>query len=341
MGENTRHSLDEFTFGGDGLFFDPIGQPCVLIGTVEFQNFCHVLDESFDTPLGRRLIYAATDGEERSLHDQKLFQFGRWFGRRRVERALQQRAKSMGWGWFEGQQILSPAHDGLTVGFLLAHAEHLTKSRFELEWNQRSPELIQAILNPKQGAMVPAPRAHRLNWSDTSEAGSLVGTINLELDVRDAAFFSGEARSFFLPIDVLHHLISGLRGRPVRKMPSLSIAHIAEEFEEPEVFAAVVHAAIGAYKRTEYPIFLQAKEDWNGHLQSRLTSRGFGTVEVQKSPLDGDDSTRFLIRSPVPALVAGTLLGMWQRAHGKRCVVSFDLEPSGLVVEVREPAVDY
>ena len=86
MGENTRHSLDEFTFGGDGLFFDPIGQPCVLIGTVEFQNFCHVLDESFDTPLGRRLIYAATDGEERSLHDQKLFQFGRWFGRRRVER---------------------------------------------------------------------------------------------------------------------------------------------------------------------------------------------------------------------------------------------------------------
>ena len=51
MGENTRHSLDEFTFGGDGLFFDPIGQPCVLIGTVEFQNFCHVLDESFDLSL--------------------------------------------------------------------------------------------------------------------------------------------------------------------------------------------------------------------------------------------------------------------------------------------------
>ena len=341
MGENASHSLDEFTFGVDGLFFDPIGQPCILIGTVEFQNFCHVLDESFETPLGRRLIYAATDAEERSLFGQKLFQFGRWFGRRRAERALQQRAKSMGWGWFEGQQILSPAHDGLTVGFLLAHAEHLSKSRFELEWNQRSPELIQAILTPKQGAMVPAPRAHRLNWSDTSEGGTLIGALDLELDVRDAAFFSGEARSFFVPIDVFHHLISGLRGRPVRGKPSLSIAHIGEEFEEPEVFAAVVHAAIGAYKRTEYPIFLRTKGDWNGHLQSRLTSRGFGTVEVQKSSLDGDDCTRFLIRSPVPSMVAGTLLGMWQRAHGKRCVVSFDLGPSGLIVEVTEPVVDY
>ena len=67
MGESATHSLEAFTFGVDGLFFDPIGQPCVLIGTVEFQNFCHVLDETFDTPLGRRLIYAATDSEERSL----------------------------------------------------------------------------------------------------------------------------------------------------------------------------------------------------------------------------------------------------------------------------------
>ena len=341
MRESASHSLEAFAFGADGLFFDPIGQPCVLIGTVEFQNFCHVLDETFDTPLGRRLIYAATDAEERSLSTPKMFQFGRWFGRRRVERALRHRAKSMGWGWFEGQQILSPAHDGLTVGFSLAHAEHLSKSRYELEWNQRSPELIQTILNPKLGEMVPAPQAHRLNWSDTAKGATSVGTLDLELDVREAAFFSGESRSFFLPIDVLHHLISGLRGRPVRSMPSSSIAHIGEEFEEPDVFAAVVYAAMGAYKRTEHPLFLQTKDDWNGHLQSRLTMRGFGTVEVQKSLLNGDDHTRFLIRSPVPAMVAGTLLGMWQRAHGKRCVVSFGLDASGLIVKATEPVVDY
>lgn len=341
MGESASHSLEAFTFGVDGLFFDPIGQPCVLIGTVEFQNFCHVLDESFDTPLGRRLIYAATDSEERSLSTPKIFQFGRWFGRRRVERALRHRAKSMGWGWFEGQQILSPAHDGLTVGFSLAHAEHLSKSRYDLEWNQRTPELIQTILNPKLGEMVPAPQAHRLNWSDTAKGAASVGMLDLDLDVREAAFFSGEARSFFLPIDVLHHLISGLRGRPVRSMPSSSVAHIGEEFEEPDVFAAVVYAAMGAYKRTEHPLFLQTKDDWNGHLQSRLTMRGFGTVEVQKSLLDGDDHTSFLIRSPVPAMVAGTLLGMWQRAHGKRCVVSFGLDPSGLIVKATEPVVDY
>ena len=341
MGKNSSHSLSEFTFGVDGLFFDPIGQPCVLMGTVEFQNFCHVLDESFETPLGRRLIYAATDAEERSLLDQKLFQFGRWFGRPSAEQALRSRAKSMGWGWFEGRQILSPAHDGLTVGFLLAHAEHLSKSRYELEWNQRSPELIQTILKDKQGSIVPAPLAHRLNWSDTSNGGAPVASVELELDVRDAAFFSGEARSFFLPVDVLHHLISGLRGRPVRRKTSLQIARIGEEFEEPEVFGAIVHAAMGAYKRTEHPIFLQAKEDWEGHLQSKLTKRGFGTVEVQKSPLSGDESTRFLVRSPLPAVVAGTLLGMWQRAHGKRFVVSFELESSGLIVEVAEPVVDY
>ena len=341
MGQKSGHSLEEFTFGNDGLFLDALGGPCVLFGTVEFQNFIHALDAIFDSPLGRRIIYAATDAEERSVSGHAMFQFGRYLGRRRVEQALQQRAKSMGWGWFERQQILSPAHDGLTVGFLLAHAEHLSKSRYELDWNQRSSEHIQATFHPKEGKMVPAPSAHLLNWSDTSTKTTSVASVELDLDVRDATFFSGEARSFFLPLDVLHHLTSGLRGRPVGRMPSLSTAQVSEDLDEPDVLKAIVYAAMQAYNRTEHTIFLQSKDDWRGHLLAKISRRGFGTVEVESSPLNGDDCTRFLIRSPAPAMVAGMLLGMWQRAHGKRFVASFDLEPSGLVVEVAEPSVDY
>ncbi len=340
MGNPAVHTLEAFTFGSEGLFFDAIGEPCLLLGTVEFQNFVHALDESFEAPLGRRLIYAATDSEERAINGGDAFQFGRWFGKRRAEQALKARAKSMGWGWIERQQILGPAHDGLCVGFSLAHAEHLSQSRHELEWNQRTPELIQTTFKTKQGDMLPAPPSVRLNWSDTSSETSALEVVELDLDVREATFFCGEARSFFVPTEMMHHLIAGLCGRPVGDTPSLEIAHVGE-LEQPEVFRAVVHAAMTAYNQTDFPIYLQTKDDWFGHLSAKLTMRGFGTVEVEKSILDGDDMTRFLVRSPAPAIVAGTLLGMWHRAHGKRFVASFHLNSLGLVVEAAEPTVDY
>ena len=74
---DTFFELDtSFVFGDDGFFLDPFGQPCVLMGVVEFSKFCHHLDGSFESPLGRKFIYAATDAEERILSGYPSVQFG-------------------------------------------------------------------------------------------------------------------------------------------------------------------------------------------------------------------------------------------------------------------------
>ncbi|MGB1485623.1 MAG: hypothetical protein ACPG9E_06495, partial [Poseidonia sp.] len=57
------------------------------------------MDSLYSSPLGRKLIYAATDAEERILRQSNL-QFGRWFGKRNVTKKLGLRASSMGWGDF-------------------------------------------------------------------------------------------------------------------------------------------------------------------------------------------------------------------------------------------------
>ena len=122
--------------------FWPFGQPCVLMGVVEFSKFWHQLDASFESPLGRKLIYAATDAEERILSYYPSVQFGRWFGKRKAKKRLQKRALEMGWGEFGEASISGPAHDGLTVGFSLAHYEHMSKQRANVEWNQVSADMI-------------------------------------------------------------------------------------------------------------------------------------------------------------------------------------------------------
>ena len=134
--------LDGFEFRDDGFFFDADGSACVLVGTVEFSDFWNAFDACFSSPLGRKLIYAATDAEEAHLAKTQQAKFGKWFGRRRAEAYLSGRAACMGWGVFQHHRITSPAHDALTVGFLLAHREHLANERLSLEWNQLTNDQI-------------------------------------------------------------------------------------------------------------------------------------------------------------------------------------------------------
>ena len=88
-------------------------------------------------------------------------------------------------------------------------------------------------------------------------------------------------------------------------------------------------------------MYLQRGEDWGGHLSQQFTERGFGRVEVLQSVLDGADSTVFRVQSPLPAVVAGSVLAMWCRAHGKRPEASFSQVDEFLTVTVREPRVNY
>ena len=78
--------LDGFDFRADG-FLDAFGAPCVLLGTVEFTDFWNAFDACF-SPMGRKLIYAATDAEEDILRGTQQIEFGKWFGRRRAASVL-------------------------------------------------------------------------------------------------------------------------------------------------------------------------------------------------------------------------------------------------------------
>ena len=152
MGADSAH--DGFSFQRDGFFFDAHGAPCMLVGSVEFRTFWNTLDTLFETPLGRKLIYAATDGEEYLLNQHPTFGFGRLFGKKRVKNLLEERWHSMGWGKHMDHTIASPVHDAFVVGIALAHAEHLRRERLELNWRQLSADEIQVDYENKKSPMM-------------------------------------------------------------------------------------------------------------------------------------------------------------------------------------------
>ena len=334
--------LDGFEFRADGFFFDEGGSPCVLVGTVEFTDFWNAFDACFSSPLGRKLIYAATDAEECHLSKTKQAQFGKWFGRRRAEAFLSGRAACMGWGFFQHRQIASPAHDALTVGWMLAHQEHLAQKRLALEWRQPTNEQIILTLSPNQQAMTPPPSVQPLAWlSSNGEENHPSSLRSVDLDHRGTTLFAGQAKSFFLPVSVIQRLIDGLRGRPSMVNGPLSDWEFESSIEESDLFKAVAHASHVAYNNTDGPVYLQAADDWRGHLSLHFSDRGFGSVEVRQSILAGDDCTEFVVHSHLPGMVAGTVVGMWCRAHGHRGKVRCSLHDGCLNLTVRKPRMNY
>ena len=328
----------EFEFGQNGLFIDPYGGPCAMFGVVEFQEFWNTMDAVYESPLGRKLIYAAADAEERLLRRHPDFQFGRWFGKNRVVGRLNARWASMGWGLFLESQIRSPVHDALTVGFALAHREHLDQQRYELGWQQVHTEEIRLELRPKEHAtMVEVQAAPPLDGEWLQPAVSV--TENLELEPRKVGFFLGQERSFFLPTHVLGYLSKELNGRPIAALQDFTLQ--SEFSDGHDVFLSMAHAMKVAFDRSDFPVYLRTSSDWQGILYERIQLRGWGSVIVLESILDDNAATVFQIVSPIPALVTGTLIGMWQRGHGFRANVKFRFEEGKTILSMEKQTVDY
>jgi len=341
MGAEPNVSHPGFTFGSNGFHSDDLGHGCVLLGTVEFQHFWNALDACFDSPLGRKLIYAATDAEERIIGIEDRFKHGRWFGRKRVREALQKRSELMGWGSFHSEFIAHPAHDALSVGFSLAHREHLDGQRFNVEWRQRSSDAIATTFDEKDGEMTAPHPPRSPTWSGMHRSPSLSEPLNLELDVRDSGFYLAEARSMFLPVDLFHHLFASLSGRPV--VGSVQQIDVAEGTTIDDVWPlkAVAHAACTAFEETDRPIYVQGTSDWSGHLNAHFSHRGFGRVDVEEHVLDGKNETIFRVQSPVVPFVLGSLIGMWKRAYGTRVQSTLEHAEHEWILSLREPSVEY
>ena len=332
---------DDFTFGENGYFFDDLGQPCVLLGVVEFSTFWHHLDSLYSSPLGRKLIYAATDAEERILRRSNL-QFGRWFGKRKVTKKLGLRASLMGWGDFTKGHIVNPAHDGLTVGFALAHHEHLTRQRANVDWKQVSPELIRLVFEPKDDMMDSPLAPDTTRWFGVGPSSVVSESLELDLDIRHSMFFNGDERSFFIPIHMFYHLLQSLLGRPIADDNSSTFPiTTSEDMIHVDALRCVVQSACAAFEASERAVYLQSRADWDGHLRERFIERGLGNITVEESLLDGAKASIFTVRSPIAPFACGLLVGMWQRAHGDRPVVHIEEGDDFLRIYLAPPQVNY
>lgn len=322
----------------DGTITDDWGASVLMFGTVEFLQFWNALDGQFDSPMGRKLIYAATDSEERFLNDTTFARRKGFFWKKKAVRQFEERWRNMGWGSWSRFHIVQPCHDALAVGLSLAHDEFLESRRAEVNWRQSSSEMLDLEFSSKNSQVSELGSVDQLDWGVLPDDSSLLSGMDLDLEPRSFGYFFGQERVFFLPVGVVHALFISLRGRPCQPLNGN-----AYEVELPDsvLFCATASAMASAFSHSQHAVYLQGSSDWQGHLEQRFESRGFGKVSVQSSILDGDVSSVFLVRSHVPSLACGLLIAMWERAHGERARVHVSKSENELVLTLNKPMVDY
>ena len=248
----------------------------------------------------------------------------------------------MGWGDFGKDHIVNPAHDGLAVGFALAHHEHLTRQRANVDWKQMSPELIRLVFEPKNDMMDSPLAPDTTRWFGVGPSSVVSESLELDLDIRHSMFFNGDERSFFIPIHMFYHLLQSLLGRPIADDNSSTFPiTTSEEMIHVDALRCVVQSACAAFEASERAVYLQSRADWDGHLRERFIERGLGNITVEESLLDGAKASIFTVRSPIAPFACGLLVGMWQRAHGDRPVVHIEEGDDFLRIHLAPPQVNY
>ena len=308
---SSRHS--EFLQTQFGTIIEPSGAKVILFGVNEFNEWWSCFESYYEAPIGRKLIYAASDDEEHHLGTDTSYEIPKWFGKKTVFQRMNARWITMGWGVNAplDARIQSPCHDLLGAGFALAHYEHQNGKRYQMEWRQLNSEFIKLDFTEKLDEIPLAPKAVMPAWVlEREHPGITTTNLEHELELRSFGFFMGRERAMFLPISVFYRLYYSVLGRP---------------FQAGLKWSNTLH--------------IEGLDHSSTSLVEALS--GFGAITVEEFVAGSSPSVRMSLNSPLPGLALGLLISMWERAHGAPCTSEVIFNTESALIYLHPRKVEY
>jgi hypothetical protein len=304
-----------------GCIIDRNGRSWVLWSTSDLYAWWHSFEDQCHTPLGRKLMNACADQEEFLLHTDELLPSG-WFRKAtRQQKCIEDRWGVYGWGNFDlkNQTAQSMMYAPMLAGLALATYELLSDKRKKLEWHQISTNTVRFELQPDSTTLPHAPLPPQLPWSAEMRLGFEPPVVFDDLVVGvDGLLKNGESVCLF-PMDAFSRLFYTCKAYPNTVSQERKSAWSTSGFNEGErsVFLMVVASMASLVNRGERPIYIENMSSWDSLIEHYLAPFGWGEP-VEISTLDSEHGVRFRLASgPSLPFLAGWLVAMWERGHGK------------------------
>ena len=316
-----RSKLREEFKISNGCIIDKNGRNWVLWSTSDLYAWWHSFEDQCQTPLGRKLMNACADQEEFLLRTDGILPTG-WFRKAtRQQRCIEDRWSVYGWGHFDlkNQTAQSMMYAPMLAGLALATNELLLDKRQKLEWHQISTNTVRFEIQSDSTTLPHAPVPPRLPWSAEMGLGfEPPGVLDDLVAGDDGLLNNGESVCLF-PVDAFSRLFSSCKAYPNAVSQERKSAWSTSGFNEGErsVFLMVVASMSSLVNRGERPIYIENISSWRSLIEHYLAPFGWGEP-VEISTLDSEHGVRFRLASGATfPFLAGWLVAMWERGHGK------------------------
>ena len=311
---------EEFNIS-NGCIIDRNGRSWVLWSTSDLYAWWHSFEDQCQTPLGRKLMNACADQEEFLLRNDAVLPTG-WFRKApRQQRRIDERWEVYGWGHFnlKNQTAQSMVYAPMLAGLALATNELLLEKRQKLEWHQISTNTVRFEVQPDATTLPHAPTPPQLPWSAELGPGFEPPAVFDDLMLgADGLLNNGESVCLF-PIDAFSRLFSTCKAYSNAVSQERKSAWSTSGLNDGErsVFLMVVASMSSLVNRGERPIYIENTSSWGSLIEHYLAPFGWGKP-VEIAALDSAHGVRFRLASgPTLPFLAGWLVAMWERGHGK------------------------
>ena len=314
-----------------------------------FDAWFNALEAESGLTLGRRLAHAAAESDE-ALAAAGAPLPTAWFSQ------LKKRLAAINADWaLRGIGQLEILEAGDTEQLLLVQQrirgdvaagsaasawERIHESRFRFQWADGGAGQSIIELTPDARAIPSAKRQFNPFWSaatssspPTKQAEAPDLAFEFAYEERPGEWTVEGRRRFMLAHDLFH------------RFEQIATPHFSgdanakfnwgiEDADSTAFFDAVCEAERQTVYAEGHLVLIDSVDRWHDICRAHLSSTGMGHLAVTEG-LDGHGGVRLKFASVLhPALVAGTVLALWERAHGRNGKVAWLNDAEGHVIDI-------
>ena len=322
-----------FGNSADGRLIDNFGNYWYVSQEHELSNFVSLLEENIGIPIGRFLHNSAADSFELILDPIKNMKFG-FFANKKRKKLLKEYWGIYGWGYFDSNNdsITTNVYSSIVSGFYLSLIELDQGFRSKIQWRQVKDNLIICEFNDLNKQLSLPQSLQDMPWVTTRN--NLAEGSNYLLEKQDVGWSIDGKMSFVLPCDMINRIIFNAGGYIDNIKKSIFDFWTLQGFDNrfSSSMICILQSCKELFTASDVFVYLNESNNWESLIESHLKPFGLGSIK-HLSSTENADIFEVGLESNAP-LIMGKIAGIWERANGKKCRCSIELNKTNFKISI-------
>ena len=317
-----------------GLITFDSQSPLLVFSSSELARWLRILDEMAETPLHRKIMYAAADAIECCSNFNLNIPRG-WRRMKNFAEDVKPLWNDFGWGMFHPHDsyIDTSFHQELSEGFALALMESFHQKRLTPSSRYVNDQTIQLSFSASGRPMMALSPLSNFDWEHKQNSTQLV-PFTMDIDRRERAWFIDDQRSALIPNEFFRRLYSVMLPLTFdtkhRHNELLEIRGV-QSLQIHVIRSAILAAFTGEYTSNS-TCFVNDESDWVAHLDIQVKNRGYGLCRIHRYDTSLNKSCTIWLEAINSPYLIGKIWALWEKSVGCTTKLIVDCKKNAIIL---------